>query len=369
MAQEGVRLMGSLRFRRSISLGGGVRLNFNKTSLGISAGIPGVRYSVNTSGQSARSAGIPGTGLYYRSQTRPRRPRASPEGRARAEGTGRQGIRQPPTVLTPDIVEQVIPKPGFLASATEKQFRKGLVAYLQQNWSDAAQAFELASATDSRNLSDDYFLGATYVRLQRLGDAATCFEKVIGSQQVLPDDLMRKYVPGGLVMQLPITDRVTVSVGFNSIGGTLILTELYQQLGRRSEAIGLVQRLHQLAPEDQAIRLSLADLLYDDNDFQGLIEVTDGVENNDDVTLAMLHLKAKALANQGLLAPAAEVLTTCPRRTAGRDPDLLKEIRYNRAEAYELLGDSRKAKADWAKLVAEDPLYRDSRTRLQGSLT
>jgi hypothetical protein len=246
-----------------------------------------------------------------------------------------------------------------------ERFRAGLVAYLQENWSDAVQAFELASANDTRNLSDDYFLGASYVRLQRFADAARSLEKVIGSQQDLPDDLMRKYVPGSLVMQLAITDRVTASVGFNSIGATLILIELYQQLGRRSEAIGLVQRLRQIAPQDPVVRLSLADLLYDDNDFQGLIEVTDGVENNDDVTLAMLHLKAKALANQGLLAPAAEVLTTCLRRTAGRDPELLKEIRYDRAEAYELLGDTRKAKADWAKLVADDPLYRDARARLE----
>jgi tetratricopeptide (TPR) repeat protein len=265
------------------------------------------------------------------------------------------------------MAEQVIPKPSFLASATENRFRTGLVAYLQENWGDAVQAFELASANDTRNLSDDYFLGASYVRLQRFADAARSLEKVIGSQQDLPDDLMRKYVPGSLAMQLAITDRVTASVGFNSIGATLILIELYQQLGRRSEAIGLVQRLRQIAPQDQVVRLSLADLLYDDNDFQGLIEVTDGVENNDDVTLAMLHLKAKALANQRLLAPAAEVLTTCLRRTAGRDPELLKEIRYNRAEAYELLGDKRKAQADWAKLVADDPFYRDARTRLEAN--
>jgi hypothetical protein len=72
--------MGSFRFRRTIKLAPGVRLNVNKRSVGISAGVRGVRASVNTDGQSTRSAGIPGTGLYYRSQTRPRRQR----GRTRA---------------------------------------------------------------------------------------------------------------------------------------------------------------------------------------------------------------------------------------------------------------------------------------------
>ena len=358
--------MGSLRFRRSISLGKGVRLNFNKSSIGISAGIPGLRYSVNTSGQSTRSAGIPGTGLYYRSQTGPTRSRTGRQSTARSgyQSSG-QRIRAPePTVVTPEIAEQVVPKPGFFASDTERRFREGLVAYLQQQWGHAAQAFELSSASDTRNLSDDFLLGASYVRLQRFADAARSFEKVVASPQGSPDDLMRRYVPGTLTMILPITERSTASINFDSIGAALILAELYQHLGRKSEAIGVVQRLQQIAPNDEVIKLSLADLLYDDNDFQGVVELTDGVENPNDMTLAMLHLKAKALANQELIAPAAELLSTCLRRTAGRDPELLKEIRYNRAEAYELLGESRKAKSDWAKLVAEDPFYRDARTRL-----
>ena len=270
-------------------------------------------------------------------------------------------------MVTPQIAEQVVPKPGFLASSTERRFREGLVAYLQQDWARAAQAFELATASDSRNLSDDFLLGASYVRLQRFADAAQAFEKVVTSPQELPDDLMRKYVPGVLHMQLSMTSRVTVEVGFDSVGAALILAELYQELGRLSDAIGIVQKLHEVAPNDPVVQLSLADLLYDDNDFEGLVEITQGVENTDDLSLAMLHLRAKALANQGLVAPAADLLSTCLRRTAGRDPELLKEIRYNRAEAYELLGDQRKAKADWTKLVAEDPFYRDVRARLEGT--
>lgn len=212
-------------------------------------------------------------------------------------------------------------------------------------------------------LSDDYFLGASYARLERYGEAAACFERVVASDIALPDALMERYVPGTLEMRLPITERITVSVGFDSIGASLVLAELYQELERTDEAIGLVQRLLEVLPNDDAIRLSLADLLYDD-DFQALVELTQGIENRDDVTLAMLHLRAKALANEGLVAPAAELLSACLRRKSGRDAALLKEIRYNRAEAYELLGDMKKAKADWSKLVAEDAFYRDARERL-----
>lgn len=65
--------MGSLRFRRSVRIAPGVRLNFNKRSVGVSAGARGARVSVNSDGRSTRSVGIPGTGLYYRSQRGPRR--------------------------------------------------------------------------------------------------------------------------------------------------------------------------------------------------------------------------------------------------------------------------------------------------------
>ena len=54
-----------LRFRKSIKLGGGAKLNINKKSVGLSAGGKGARYTVNSSGRRTKSVGIPGTGLSY----------------------------------------------------------------------------------------------------------------------------------------------------------------------------------------------------------------------------------------------------------------------------------------------------------------
>lgn len=55
----------SLRFRKSINLGHGVRFNIGKKGVGISAGIKGARVSVNTNGRKTTSVGIPGTGVSY----------------------------------------------------------------------------------------------------------------------------------------------------------------------------------------------------------------------------------------------------------------------------------------------------------------
>ena len=55
----------SIRFRKSINLGGGLRFNLNKKSAGLSFGTKGARFSVNSDGRKTTSIGIPGTGLYW----------------------------------------------------------------------------------------------------------------------------------------------------------------------------------------------------------------------------------------------------------------------------------------------------------------
>jgi hypothetical protein len=42
----------------------GVRLNFSKETVGLSFGVPGARYTINSKGRRTVSTGIPGTGLY-----------------------------------------------------------------------------------------------------------------------------------------------------------------------------------------------------------------------------------------------------------------------------------------------------------------
>lgn len=54
-----------LRFRKSVSILPGVRLNLGKQSASISVGVPGFRKTINTKGQVTTTVGIPGTGIYY----------------------------------------------------------------------------------------------------------------------------------------------------------------------------------------------------------------------------------------------------------------------------------------------------------------
>lgn len=53
------------RFKKSINLGGGVRLNGSKSGIGVSAGVKGLRVSHGADGKTRVTASIPGTGLSY----------------------------------------------------------------------------------------------------------------------------------------------------------------------------------------------------------------------------------------------------------------------------------------------------------------
>jgi hypothetical protein len=54
-----------LRFRKSVTLCKGVKLNFGKTGMSVSVGGKGYHKTINTKGQVTTSVGIPGTGIYY----------------------------------------------------------------------------------------------------------------------------------------------------------------------------------------------------------------------------------------------------------------------------------------------------------------
>lgn len=54
-----------LRFKKSVKICKGVRLNFNKNSFGLSVGGRGYGYTINSKGRTTAHVGIPGTGLSY----------------------------------------------------------------------------------------------------------------------------------------------------------------------------------------------------------------------------------------------------------------------------------------------------------------
>ena len=64
-----------VRFRRSVKISKGVKVNFGKSGASVSFGTRGLHHTIHTSGRRTTSAGIPGTGLSYVSTSKGKKSR------------------------------------------------------------------------------------------------------------------------------------------------------------------------------------------------------------------------------------------------------------------------------------------------------
>lgn len=54
-----------LRFRKSFKIAPGIKVNLNKKSMSVTLGGKGLHHTINSSGKTTTSVGIPGTGISY----------------------------------------------------------------------------------------------------------------------------------------------------------------------------------------------------------------------------------------------------------------------------------------------------------------
>lgn len=172
---------------------------------------------------------------------------------------------------------------------------------------------------------------------------------------------MRKYAPEGGI-RLGITDETVVDIPFGSLAAALTLAEIYQRQERIEEAIGVLQ---QLVGSDTHpfVVLSLCDLYAETEAWDELVDAASGILNEDDVTLNVRLLQARAFAEQGLRDAALEAYKDC-LKSKKRDSSLLKEARYERALLYVDAGKKAQGRKELEKVYAEDSNFRDVRERL-----
>jgi tetratricopeptide (TPR) repeat protein len=341
-----------IRFRKSMRIAPGVRLSVSKSGLGVSAGVRGARYSVHSSGRRTTTVGIPGTGVSHVSTSYRGRSSRAPAA---------------PTYATGANAAAHLAKAGLFSGAAEKRYREGLIGYLTGDKAAAITGFEAALAEDPKAVSAHLIAALSIDTDTDMPRAIRHLEALLSSNDAFPDKHMNKFLAPGeaqLAMGVKITDFIEALVPFNLVGATLVLAEAYQQTGRTDEAIGLLQQLHEANPLDPAIRLSLADLLLDDRDYEAIVELAIDARNEDDLSLALVYMRAAALSALGHQTAAFDAFKEALAKNAKRDPQLLATVRYDRAQAYEKAGQKARAKADYERLYAADPGYRDVRDRL-----
>ncbi len=127
----------SIRFRKSVKLGPGIRLNVGKAGVSsVSFGGAGFHYNVGRSGRRSTTVGISGTGLSHTSR----------------RVASRRAAQVPPNLPPP-------PKPGFLAPSHEKRYHEAIAAWRLGEWEKAEEAFRAASAAKP-DLPSPYLFGA-----------------------------------------------------------------------------------------------------------------------------------------------------------------------------------------------------------------
>jgi tetratricopeptide (TPR) repeat protein len=254
-----------------------------------------------------------------------------------------------------------------LAGTAEKRYYEGLVAYLTNDKRRAFAAFEAAVAADPRAVSAHLLAALSSVEDNDTPIVIRHLEALVTSTDPFPDRLMAKFLApdrAQLAISVKITELIQATVPFDLTGASLLLAEAYQLAEKLEEAIGLVQQLHDADPTNLAIRLSLSDLLLADGDFEGVVEIASGVTNEDDLSVALIHMRAAALVGLGHQTAAMDAFKDALAKTANRDTELLSTVRYDRALALEQAGQKAKARADFERLYAADPNYRDVRDRL-----
>ncbi len=375
-------------FRKSLKLGPGIRLNLGKKSASISLGGPGYRYNVSTTGRSTTSINIPGTGISYkdstggtsRSRTTSRRTSTTKKPPARrttskttasksrtAPSRARKAPPPPARTVLPVTraqAEDLVPKPGFMASGAEQSFRKAVVAAACGDWEDARANLEKTTQRDTSHDADDLLLAYALVRLDREAAAVPLLERVMASETELPDAFTAKYMDRlDFQIDVRIVPGIDTMLPFDSAGAALLLAELYQRAGRVGDAAELIEGLAEAGLAEPLARVALAELYASSGRWEDAVRVTDGVTNTDDLSALTLSYRGAALGALGQFDESLVALREA-LKSRSRSAPVLHSARYHRARVYEEMGQPGRARQDYEAIYAQNPTFADVRARL-----
>jgi len=347
------------RFFRRMKIAPGLSLNFSKTGISPSVGVPGARVTLGRQGV-RKTVGIPGTGMFYTEVGGGSGNQSG--GGSRGRASDRHDAPPPP----PPEPEHNLDLGFFqrlVTPADERAFVDGCKAYVDGDKRNALH--ELKQASDRADAA--FLAGFLALDADQLDDARQLLQRASSNHRSL-GKLFEKYGLN-LTIVLPITDTVAAHIQPGRRGALLGLAEVYQAKDDVKAALDCLKRLRRIAPDDVLVHLSIAELLteaYPDNErlAKEIVELAGQVENDSSIHAALMLYKAQALRTLGLHTAARDELTVALRKRKDRDADLLRAVRYERARVYAQLGRKKQARKDLERIYAEVPDYEDVAERL-----
>lgn len=322
----------------------GIRLNFSKSTIGLSAGIPGARFTVNSKGRSTFSTGIPGTGLYNVETL-------SSGTRTRTRSSGGKALEAEAPVEASGP-----PKPGLFAGRAERRFHDFLNdIYNYEHTDEADSVLSKAAALKEKYPDLHYPLRLiTFMHAittdQFKSEAITWGAELWSNRAAaFEHPLSRKYLKG-IYPQTRITVGIWTRLSYNQQVLGFIWVEALQDQKRYDEAIAVLQDMD----PDQLVAVSLADIEIASENYEGAIETTEDIENIDDATAMLLILRGVAFSHKGLNDAAIE----CFKRALANkknSEEVLHRALYERSQILLKTGKKAAARRDLEKIIVDDP--------------
>lgn len=334
------------RFNKRIKIMPGLTMNVSKSGIGYSAGGKGVRVTKRADGRVTRTISAPGTGL---SHTR------TVSGGA-AKTSTRTAAPRParPAVVTPPPPPRP-PQPGVLAPRWEKDLfsetsnsRSNDYAQVAAKHPDAPGLRVLCATVEGLWHFTRLNTGSGDPRRARalLGWAAANGSGDLGRHPFVTKYLAERTWPveiaGGVVAHLTLEQDVAL----------LAAAELHQTAGDLEAAIWVVEQ----AEPTTAAALSLAELYSDAGRDDEVVDLTNGLTNEDDATALLLVLRGRAFAQQGL-NDAARLALKEAMRVRSRPAEIRHRALLERAGINLAQNKKAAARKDIETVYSEDPTY------------
>ncbi len=322
-----------LRFRRSLKIAPGIRLNFSRSGVGFSLGGRGYTITASSRGSAFQTFSLPGTGLSYRVESSSKRSRGksasagSTEAPVRLNSAGRRASGARP--FAP-------PGEKALYAALCARDIAGLDRIIYQFPDYSVPAAALAGIAMAKSAP---------VRARQL------LEWVIQTGQ---DPAGHPFFKNYRIrpIEVDLAPGITAHIRFGKDAVVLVLAELRQSAGDLAGAIDLVESLKR----DIYVAVSLAELYVLAGRFDEVIALTERTKNENDAAAFLLIARAVAFREKGFPEAARTALNEA-LSSKKRSPAIRHRALFERARTYLEEGKRSQARRDLERILAEDSDY------------
>jgi tetratricopeptide (TPR) repeat protein len=198
--------------------------------------------------------------------------------------------------------------------------------------------------------------GATITGVLKLSEgdearATTLLDWVFATGLEPADDpFISKYATFRFTLELAPGAKADLGLDRDSVG--LTLAELCQERGDLARAIDIVEQLE----PSTTTALSLAELYHEAARHDDVVDLTNGIVNEDDATALLCVFRGVALREQGHPDAAREVFKES-LKSKKRNVVIRHRALLERARTYEAEGKRSMARKDLERILAEDATY------------